>query len=286
MWFFAGKKSEQILLEYGGSSLDFNSATTRASFLSALSTNYGISTSDISFFVVGDSSTEVTRIRNGDSWALAWSNGMPSGVISSISFAAEDAKKWLQFTADKTTVLANNKDLLTVSVSVLTANKSGIDTTFSGDLDIPVITPNGGVKARFTFYTGKAAKTFKFDKAGTFKIGYRQTSYRIDNTVSAEVLIQMALLDNYNLAVNATLRNRIAAAVAKASFDVLNEDPGTAYHAERVVWAKASLKDPVTVTDQMAWTVVQDTTIQSHGLDSTDIEIQNAVNGNINRFAV
>lgn len=96
----------------------------------------------------------------------------------------------------------------------------------------------------------------------------------------------MALLDNYNLAVNATFRNRIAAAIAKASYDVLNESPSTEYHTERVAWAKASMKDPVTVTDQMAWTIVQDTTIQSHGLDSTDGEIQNAVNANINNFAV
>lgn len=96
----------------------------------------------------------------------------------------------------------------------------------------------------------------------------------------------MALIDNYNIAVNANFRNRIAAAVAKAAFDVLNEDPGTTYHAERLVWAKDTLKDPVTTTDQMVWTVVQDTTIQSHGLDSTDGEIQNVVNSNINNFAV
>jgi len=96
----------------------------------------------------------------------------------------------------------------------------------------------------------------------------------------------MALLDNYNLAVSAELQNRVAASVAKASFDILNEDPGTAYHAERVVWAKASMKDPTVVTDQMIWTIVQDATIQSHGLASTDNEIQNVVNGNINNYAV
>jgi hypothetical protein len=95
----------------------------------------------------------------------------------------------------------------------------------------------------------------------------------------------MALLDTYNIAANASFKNRIAAAVAKASFDILNEDPGITYHAERVVWAKATLKDPAT-TDQMTWTVVQDTTIQSHGLDSTDNEIQTVVNSNINNFAV
>lgn len=189
MWFFAGKKSDQTLLEHGGSSLDFNDASVQASFLSALSINHGVSTNDISFFTVSDSSTEVERISSGDSWALAWSGGAPSGEISSIDFSEEDAKKWLQFSADKTAVLSDNKDLLTVSVSVLVANKSGIDTSFSGDLDIPVSTPNGGVKARFTFYTGKGAKLFKFDRAGTFAIGFRQVSYRVDNSVSVDILL-------------------------------------------------------------------------------------------------
>lgn len=96
----------------------------------------------------------------------------------------------------------------------------------------------------------------------------------------------MALIDVYNLAANASFKNRIAAAVAKASYDILNEDPGTASHAERVVWAKASMKDPTTVTDQMVWTVVQNATIQSSGLDSTDNDIQFVVNSNINNFAL
>lgn len=96
----------------------------------------------------------------------------------------------------------------------------------------------------------------------------------------------MALLDNYNIAANAMFNNRISAAVAKAAFDVLNESAGTQYHTERLVWAKNAMKDPATVTAQMVWTVVQDSTIQSHGLDSTDVEIQNVVNGNINNFAV
>jgi len=96
----------------------------------------------------------------------------------------------------------------------------------------------------------------------------------------------MALIDNYNIVANATFNNRISAAVAKAAFDVLNESPATQYHAERIVWAKNSMKDPATVTAQMVWTVIQDATIQSHGLDSSDVEIQGVVNGNINNFAV
>jgi len=90
----------------------------------------------------------------------------------------------------------------------------------------------------------------------------------------------------YNLAENAELKARVSAAVAKAAFDVINEDSGTAYHAERVVWAKDAMKDPEIVSDKMVWTVVQNPTIQSNGLDSTDNDIQFVVNSNINNFAV
>jgi len=96
----------------------------------------------------------------------------------------------------------------------------------------------------------------------------------------------MALIDVYNLAANASFKNRISAAVAKASYDILNEDPATEYHAERVVWAKASMKDPTTITDQMVWTVVQNASIQITRLDSSDNDIQFVVNSNINNFAL
>lgn len=96
----------------------------------------------------------------------------------------------------------------------------------------------------------------------------------------------MALIDVYNLASSATFRNRIAAAVAKAAYDIINEDPGTQYHAERLVWAKNSMENPISVSGLMVWTVVQNPTIQSSGLDSTDNDIQFVVNSNINSFAV
>ena len=96
----------------------------------------------------------------------------------------------------------------------------------------------------------------------------------------------MSLISVYNLRTNAEFKARVASAVAKAAFDILNESGSTEYHAERVVWAKASMADAETVAEQMLWTVVQNATIQSSGLDSTDNDIQFVVNSNINNFAV
>jgi len=189
LWYAAGNKTNQALLETAQVSLNLNDSVVRASFLSALSGNHGVSVSDISLYYVSSTEAFVARIQNGDSWALTWDNDAPTGEISGVSFAEEDVKKWLQFSADKTTVIADEKDTLTVSVSALTANKSGVDTSVSGSVDIPVITPDGGIKARFAFLTGKASKSFKFSKPGVFRAGLRMTTYRMNNELNIDILL-------------------------------------------------------------------------------------------------
>jgi len=96
----------------------------------------------------------------------------------------------------------------------------------------------------------------------------------------------MALLDVYYLKSNAEFKARVTAAIAKAANDILNEDPSTTNHTERVVWAKASMKDAESTAEQMLWSIVQNGTIQTNGLASTDNDIQFVVNSNINGFAV
>ena len=94
------------------------------------------------------------------------------------------------------------------------------------------------------------------------------------------------LQEVYNLRYEATgLRSRVTAAIAKAAQDVLNEDPGTTNHAERVVWANEALADTITWTQRMMWAVVGNATIQTNGESSSDVEVQNAVNGSIDTFA-
>lgn len=167
----------------------------------------------------------------------------------------------------------------------------------------------------------------------------------------------MSLLDVYNLQANGEFRARVASAVAKASYDILNEGlPNSALYAdatsgqknvlvlninnfwngkvvvvsdnthsedstitsmvvgsgtltmannllysytvagggkvtfkddnERKNWAESALEDPDTESTKMLWTVVQNATIQSSGLASTDNDIQFVVNSNVNYFAV
>jgi len=94
------------------------------------------------------------------------------------------------------------------------------------------------------------------------------------------------LAEVFNLhATAAGLRNRVAAAVAKAAMDVLNEDSGTTNHANRVIWAKDALVNADSVATRMMWGVLGNATIQSNGEASSDNDVQYVVNGLINTFA-
>jgi len=96
----------------------------------------------------------------------------------------------------------------------------------------------------------------------------------------------MALIDQYNLKSNAEFKARIASAIAKASNNIINEDPGTTNHTERLVWAKNAIINAETVAEQMLWLVVQNPTIQTNGLSSSDNDIEFVVNSYINFLAV
>jgi hypothetical protein len=82
-----------------------------------------------------------------------------------------------------------------------------------------------------------------------------------------------------------TLRARVAAACAKAAWDILYEDPGTTNHANRLVWAADVWRDAPAMADRMLWGVCSNTAVQAGGEATTDVDVQNAVNGLIDMFA-
>src|SRR5512139_1017125 len=76
-----------------------------------------------------------------------------------------------------------------------------------------------------------------------------------------------------------TLRARTSVACVKAAQDILNEDPGTANHAQRVLWANQALSDATAMAEKMLWGVVGNSTIQTSGDAATDNDLQFVVNG-------
>jgi hypothetical protein len=96
----------------------------------------------------------------------------------------------------------------------------------------------------------------------------------------------MALIDIYNTRYeNSTLLKKTAAAVSKAAQDILNEDPETSNHANRLVWAKVAIVNTIEKTYSMMWYIASNATIAADPENATDNDIQYVVNGSINYFA-
>ena len=84
------------------------------------------------------------------------------------------------------------------------------------------------------------------------------------------------------------LTNRTISAVLNAANAVINEDPGTANHANRLVWAQAALASREGLSaaaDEMFVGVCSNPTIQTTGNDATDNDIQFVVNSLVNSYA-
>lgn len=71
----------------------------------------------------------------------------------------------------------------------------------------------------------------------------------------------------------------------KAAADILNEDAGTANHANRVTWANAVFANPTAKAAEMRYKILLNTTIQANLSSSTDNDVQFVVNGLIDSFA-
>lgn len=94
------------------------------------------------------------------------------------------------------------------------------------------------------------------------------------------------LLDTYNLQYTHTLlRQRTQIAIELAAYNVLNEDAGTANHANRMLWANTVLNDPIIMMGLEMTLVVQNATIQASGDDCTDNDLQFVVNGLVDVYA-
>lgn len=81
------------------------------------------------------------------------------------------------------------------------------------------------------------------------------------------------------------IKARVTVAVATAAMAVLVESGATANHANRLVWAKASLKDAESEAERMFWGVVGDATFQAGPGSITDAQLQSIINGLVDTFA-
>ena len=84
------------------------------------------------------------------------------------------------------------------------------------------------------------------------------------------------------------LHAKISRAIDVAARDVINEDPGTTNHANRIVWARHIRKGPTNITiEANAWinVVLDNATIAAAGNLATDNDVQFVVNGLVDDMA-
>jgi len=188
MYFYiAARKDTQVELEKVSNNIDFSSSEQRNVFREALCANYSISDNNLSVYYVSEPNENVTRVTKGDTYTLTWTASTPDGEIDGVDFSAEDAKKWLQFSANKSNLIAGEETVI-ISVNLLKADKTGIDTTFSDTIDVPVTLPNRNSKFRFNFISGQASTMKTFNVGGTVYLGDKPSGYRCDNTLTIDVV--------------------------------------------------------------------------------------------------
>ena len=83
-----------------------------------------------------------------------------------------------------------------------------------------------------------------------------------------------------------TLYQRFRAARIKAAWDIINEDPGTTNHVDRVTWANGIIEDYEGDDIYSEYRLfLSNATIQTSGIASTDNDIQYVVNSFVDTWA-
>lgn len=91
----------------------------------------------------------------------------------------------------------------------------------------------------------------------------------------------------YSLWYESDLRNKVTVAVVVAAEAIQSEDPATPNHANRLLWAKATLENPIAIAGAMFRLVLaanKDATKEAI-LQASDGSIQAAVDGAVDMFA-
>ena len=94
----------------------------------------------------------------------------------------------------------------------------------------------------------------------------------------------MAYVDVYDqaVAVASSLKKKTAVALHKSAIDIINEDPATALHSDRLTLANRIVSNPVAWSDKVIWKVMENVTIAADPGAATDSDVLFVVNSMIN----
>ena len=78
---------------------------------------------------------------------------------------------------------------------------------------------------------------------------------------------------------------QVAGACMIAASKIAEEDPGTSNHAKRLLWALSVRDNPKAVAIGMLVDVIRDETIAADVENALDSDVQDVVNGLVNKYA-
>jgi len=178
LYYSIAEKATKKILESG-----FRSPFNEADFKAAIVANYGGIPGDYVVYTLDENDSRAKRIKSGDEHSLTWTGAGSSADIVDVDFTVEDSKRFIQFTSDKSAIMADGIDLATISAMVLKPDKSP-DNSFTGKLDIPCMSPVGKIKMRFAFSAGLATRAIQSETPGEWIIPIGKINgMRADNEV-------------------------------------------------------------------------------------------------------
>jgi hypothetical protein len=104
----------------------------------------------------------------------------------------------------------------------------------------------------------------------------------------------MSDVQTYDLAVadGSEYEKRVVCRCHKLALDIINEDPATLLHAERLTWAYSVRINPVPMAQRMKWAVLNDAYVLAAEIPGStaddgwrEAKIEAAVSALINQFA-
>ena len=96
----------------------------------------------------------------------------------------------------------------------------------------------------------------------------------------------MSYASTYDVAVDAThvFRKQVAGAIHAIAVDVVNEDPATANHSERLTWARSVLNTndgPVTESGRWIWLMLTNSTFAADPTTADDGAVKSVASGHL-----
>ena len=180
MSWIVGKKSDESEVEI----LIREPEWTLAQLTAVIPVNHGGVSDDYSYYEM--QGTDEVRLLDGWEHELVWTDN----AITSVDFSAEENKRWLKFSIDKTEISDDGVETVEITLELWKADLSGIETNITASASLAILTPAGERWTKAGVVNGVKVKNFKTTKSGAWVFPSRAKrfgNFRVFNQVTLQV---------------------------------------------------------------------------------------------------